>query len=280
MLRGKLTTGGFNFHIEQDELAPLPAEEFECGITLTPKVERTSRITVRQCYYSVPARFIGQRVRALLWGNELLVFNKRELVARHPRLTRRGAYRDVFDHYLEILLVKPGAMRGSTALAAARAEGTFTAAHKAFWAAALKTHGDAAGTRALIEVLLMHRRLPTEAIQAGVAAAVKAGSTSPDVGAVEARKAEAAARDPDPEDDKDDPPPWAEENVARVLSLPQRRPLCPRTGVHRRRWTAMTSCWPANREVPHDRQHRPLRRRGPAAPQGRGCGRRGRDRDR
>ncbi|MFB9739403.1 IS21 family transposase [Streptomyces thermocoprophilus] len=227
MLRGKLTTIGFNFRIEAEELGPLPAEEFECGITLTPKVERTSRITVRQCYYSVPARFIGERVRVLLRGNELLVFNKRELVARHPRLTRRGAYRDVLDHYLEILLAKPGAMRGSTALAAARAEGTFTAAHEAFWAAALKAHGNAAGTRALIEVLLLHRRLPAEAVQIGITAAVKAGSTSPDVVAIEARKAEAAARDPEPEDDKDDPPPWAEENVGRVLTLPPRRAVLP-----------------------------------------------------
>ncbi|WP_051160004.1 Mu transposase domain-containing protein [Streptomyces sp. FXJ7.023] len=213
MLRGKLTSIGFNFRIETEELRPLPTEEFECGITLTPKVERTSRITVRQCYYSVPARFIGERVRVLLRGNELLVFNRRELVARHPRLTRRGAYRDVLDHYLEILLVKPGAMRGSTALAAARAEGTFTAAHEAFWAAALKAHGP--------------RRLPAEAVQAGIAAAVKAGSTSPDVVAIEVRKAEAAARDSEPEDEKDEPPPWAEENVGRVLSLPQRRAVLP-----------------------------------------------------
>ena len=38
---------------------PLPAEEYDCGITLTPAVRRDSRIVVRQCYYSVPARFIG-----------------------------------------------------------------------------------------------------------------------------------------------------------------------------------------------------------------------------
>ncbi|MEU9245717.1 IS21 family transposase [Streptomyces sp. NPDC048385] len=227
MLRGKLTTVGFNFRIEADELAPLPAEDFECGLTLTPKADRTSRITVRQCYYSVPARFIGERVRVLLRGNELLVFEKRKVVARHPRLTRRGAYRDVLDHYLEILLVKPGAMAGSTALAAARAEGSFTAAHEAFWASALKAHGDAAGTRALIEVLLLHRRMPAEAVQIGITAALKAGSTSPDVVAIEARKAEAAARHPEPEDDENDPPPWAEENVGRVLSLPQRRAALP-----------------------------------------------------
>ncbi|MFJ3824316.1 Mu transposase domain-containing protein [Streptomyces nodosus] len=47
-------------------MAPLPFESFECGITLTPKVDRSSRITVRQCHYSVPARFIGQNVRVLL----------------------------------------------------------------------------------------------------------------------------------------------------------------------------------------------------------------------
>ncbi|MDX3771908.1 MULTISPECIES: Mu transposase domain-containing protein [unclassified Streptomyces] len=105
---------GFNFVSETDLLLPLPFEEFECGITLTPKVHRSSRITVRQCHYSVPARFIGQKVRVLLRGNELLVFEKREIAARHPRLTRRGEFRDELDHYLEILLVKPGAMAGST----------------------------------------------------------------------------------------------------------------------------------------------------------------------
>ncbi|MFI8895459.1 Mu transposase domain-containing protein [Streptomyces paradoxus] len=105
ILRGKLTSIGFNFRIEAEELAPLPTEDFECGITLTPKVDRTSRITVRQSHYSVPARFIGERVRVLLRGNELLVFERRNIGARHPRLTKRNGYRDVLDHYLEILLV-------------------------------------------------------------------------------------------------------------------------------------------------------------------------------
>ena len=44
------------------------------------------------------------------------------MVARHPRLTRRGASDLILDHYLEILLGKPGALPGSTALAQARAE--------------------------------------------------------------------------------------------------------------------------------------------------------------
>jgi hypothetical protein len=105
VLHGRLTSVGFNFVSDSELLAPLPFEDFECGITLTPKVDRTSRITVRQCHYSVPARFIGQTVRVLLRGNELLVFERRKVVARHPRLTKRYDYRDELDHYLEILLV-------------------------------------------------------------------------------------------------------------------------------------------------------------------------------
>ncbi|MFF3404314.1 hypothetical protein ACFYW6_38520 [Streptomyces sp. NPDC002659] len=152
-----------------------------------------------------------------------MVFDRRNLVARHPRLTRRGSYRDVLDHYLEILLVKPGAMAGSTALA----EGSFTAVHEAFWAAAQNAHGDAAGTRALIEVLLLHRRMPAEAVETGIAAAVKAGSTSPDVVAIEVRKAEAAARDPEPEGDEDDPPHWADLPGGQIVSLTARRIALP-----------------------------------------------------
>ena len=50
-------------------------------------------------------------------------------------------------------------------------------------------HGDAGGTRALIEVLLLHRHLPAHAVLAGIRAALPIGSTSPDVVAVEARRA-------------------------------------------------------------------------------------------
>ncbi|GDY71315.1 hypothetical protein SAV31267_008000 [Streptomyces avermitilis] len=126
----------------------------------------------------MPARFIGQDVRVLLRGNELLVFERRKVVARHPRLTRRGEFRDELDHYLEMLLAKPGAMAGSTALATARQNGSFTEVHEAFCAAARTAHRDAAGTRALIEVLMLHRRRPAEAVQRGMAAAIRAGAAT------------------------------------------------------------------------------------------------------
>lgn len=190
--QGSDVSVGVAFTVEQPLLLALPAEEFDCGITLTPTVSRTSRITVRQCYYSVPARFIGRKVRVSLRADEVIIYDGRRVVACHPRLYQRGDYRDDLDHYLEILLAKPGALAGSTALAQARNDGAFTDAHEQFWAAAKHTHGDAAGTRALIEVLLLHRHQSADAVLAGITATVDAGSTSPDLVAIEARKAAAA----------------------------------------------------------------------------------------
>ena len=189
-VHGNLTSVGFRFAAERGLFHPLPAEEFDCGVTLTPRVRRDSRIVVRQVYYSVPARFIGRQVRISLRANELVVFDGPRIVARHPRLTRRFEHHDVLDHYLEILLAKPGALAGSAALAQAREEGVFTPLHDAYWAAARKAHGDAEGTWALIEVLLLHRRMDGAAVLAGVRAVLEAGATSPQLVAIEARKAE------------------------------------------------------------------------------------------
>ena len=100
----------------------------------------------------------------------------------------RGSEVLALDHYLEVLRVKPGALPGASALARARASGAFGPAHEAFWALARRRLGDAAGTRALIEVLLAYRHLPAEAMAAGLAAAATAGSVDPQVVIIEARR--------------------------------------------------------------------------------------------
>ncbi len=180
--------------MEAPLLRPLPGDVFPAALTLTPRVDRYARITVRQAQYSVPARLIGRRVRAQLGAAELVVFDGRVEVARHERSTVKGSQTLVLDHYLEVLARKPGALPGATALAQARAAGTFTAAHEAFWAAARTAHGDVGGTRALVEVLLLHRHLDSGDVVTGLTAALSVGSSSADVVAVEARKAVVAHR--------------------------------------------------------------------------------------
>ncbi len=188
----------------------------------------------------MPAKFIGAKVRVKLRANELWVFDGRKVVARHPRLTRRYTYHDLLDHYLEILLVKPGAFAGASALAQARAEGGFTKVHEAFWAAAKKKAGDREGTRMLIEVLLLHRQLPGDALVAAMETCLRIGSVSTDLVAIEARKAMEgtdaddaellADADTDEQSAADGPSDGA--GGARVISLHARRlPPDPRQGM-------------------------------------------------
>lgn len=180
---------GQDWAFEKTLLQPLPAESFDTALTLTPRVDRYAQVMVRCNQYSVPARFIGHRLRVKLSASAVVVYDRNSVVARHQRAIGKGAKVLDLDHYLEILHRKPGALPGATALAQARAAKVFTATHDAFWAAARKTHGDAAGTRALVEVLLLHRHLDRLDVLAGISAALSVGSTSPDVVALETRKA-------------------------------------------------------------------------------------------
>lgn len=221
------TVGEF-FAIEKPLLAPLPPEAFETGRMFTPRVDRYAQVTVRMNRYSVPMRLIGHQVRVLLHASDLVVYDGRAEVARHQRLAGRGGSRLELDHYLEGLLRKPGALPGATVLEQARAAGRFTPVHDAWWAAARTGHGDAAGTRALVEVLLLHRRMAHEHVVAGIAAALRAGAMTADVVAMEARKAAdadtpvtAAQRDEIPQ-----PSPVTSLTERRLAALPaDSRPL-------------------------------------------------------
>lgn len=186
-ISGRARTVGEHYAVEKPLLRPLPQEIFETGRWFTQRVDRYAQVTVRTNSYSVPTRYIGRRVRILLRASELSVYDGQHLIAAHERLAGKSQSRLDLDHYLEALVRKPGALPGATALEQARAGGTFTPVHDAWWAAACKAHGDAEGTRDMIAVLLLHRHMRHEHVVAGLAAALKVGALTADAVALEAR---------------------------------------------------------------------------------------------
>lgn len=169
-------------------LRPLPAESFDAARVVPVRVDRKARVCVRQSFYSVPARYAGRRLTARIGGTAIEVVDAGRIVAAHERSIVRGSQTLLLDHYLEILSRKPGAMPGSLAVHQAREKGVLTRAHEQFWTRARRRLGDAGGTRALIEVLLLHRGLPFPAVHAALEALNSAGSVDYDLVAIEARR--------------------------------------------------------------------------------------------
>ena len=187
-IAGRLATVGAMAAAERASLRPLPSEPFDPTVPLRVKVDRKARIAVRGSRYSVPAAYAGRTVEVRLGGGTVTATVAGRVIARHERSARKGAEVLVLDHYLEVLSHKPGALPGSSALAQARSGGGFTAAHERYWQRARLRLGDRGGTRALIEVLLLHRRLPFASVHAALDALTRLGAVDPALVAIEARR--------------------------------------------------------------------------------------------
>ena len=175
--------------LERPGLWLLPAERFAAVTRLSARVDTKARVCVRQCFYSVPARLSGQRVNIELGAETVTIIADGTIVAGHARgIHRRSEHFDL-DHYLEVLWRRPGALPSSTALAQARSSGRFRPEHQQFWDLARRRHGDTAGTRALCDVLLLHRHHHADHVISGIRAALSIDSVDVAVVAVETRRA-------------------------------------------------------------------------------------------
>ena len=187
-IAGRRETVGGALAAERPSLRRLPDEPFDATLPLRLRVDRKARVCVRQRWYPVPARLAGREVEVRLGARHLEAIHEGRVVAHHERSPRRGDQTLLLDHYLEVLLRKPGALPSSLTLAQAQESGAFTGAHERFWARARRELGDAAGTRALIEVLLSHRGLPFIAVHAALEAVEQVRSCDPGPVAIEARR--------------------------------------------------------------------------------------------
>jgi transposase len=188
VITGRPVTVATAFAAELPALLPLTDDPFDPARLLEARVDNRARVAVRQCYYSVPARYVGRRLAVRLSATTVEVMEANKIVASHERAVGRYVEVLALDHYLEVLQTKPGALPGATALAQAKACGAFSATHQAYWDAARKARGDAAGTRALIQVLLAHRTLPADALTAAMGRAVELGVLDPQVVLIDARR--------------------------------------------------------------------------------------------
>jgi hypothetical protein len=173
--------------IERPLLRPLPEEPFEIAELASARVDDKARIKVKAARYSVPASLAGRTVRVRISPLSIEVTYRGRLVATHDRVHLRGGERLVLDHYLDVLRDRPGAFPGSLPLHQARERGEFPPSYDRLWQALTERLGERVGTRAMIEVLLLHRRHPKEVVRAAVEQALAVGAIDPGAVAIIAR---------------------------------------------------------------------------------------------
>ena len=139
------------------------------------RVDRKARVSVAGRLYSVPARYRGRRLDVRVGAETIEVLDGAKVVARHPRsLKARRTWCSTTTS--RCWRSNPGPARGHRP-GPGPGSGAFTQPTNASGPRPAGA-GRPDGTRALIEVLLLHRTMPADAVIAGMEPALAAGSTT------------------------------------------------------------------------------------------------------
>lgn len=175
-ITGKPLSVGEAMRIEREHLLPLAAEGFELAEISFPTVDSKGCVKVRTNWYSTPLK-PGTRCQARLLPAYVEIWREQEYVARHERSF--GRYEQVLDleHYLDVLVKKPGALAGSRPLQQWRQRGRWTAGFDRLWQAFQQRYGRQAGTREMIELLRQGKQQGWDRLQHAVEQALSLGCT-------------------------------------------------------------------------------------------------------
>ena len=96
-------------------LKPFPGD-IGCFERLTYTVDKWSTITYENNHYSVPDKFVGEKIDIKVYSEKIVIMDGREKVGTHERFYQKGCWSVLLDHYLNTLIRKPGAIKSSLAL--------------------------------------------------------------------------------------------------------------------------------------------------------------------
>ncbi len=101
---------------ERFEMMPMPTP-FDGYVESPAKVTSTCLVSVQRNRYSVPCELAGQRVSTRLYPTRISVVAGDAVVASHERLSDRGHTSYDWQHYIDLVQRKPGALRNGAPFA-------------------------------------------------------------------------------------------------------------------------------------------------------------------
>lgn len=189
---GRPGTVGEAWAAERPLLRALAAEPFDAAEAAAPRVGQKSLVTIRQNRYSVPVGLAGLKVSARIGARDITISHAGREVARHQRLHGKFGTSAQLDHYLELLVRKPGGLERSLALAQERNRGAWPACFDELWAALTDRYGRSDAARQMVDVVLLCRDHGPDHVALAVRGALTAGAIDGRAVHVLARRAETA----------------------------------------------------------------------------------------
>lgn len=99
--------------LEREHLMSMP-EPFDGYVENPARVSSTCLVNVARNKYSVPCEWAGQMVSTRLYPGRVDVVAQDAIVASHTRLTNRAQISYDWQHYIDLVQRKPGALRNGT----------------------------------------------------------------------------------------------------------------------------------------------------------------------
>jgi len=107
------------FNQEKEYLYPVPPR-FDCAHMGQGRVDKYSMISFATNRYSVPDHLVGKMVDIKIYPEKLVYYYEKQKICEHERYYGQNGWYIKLEHYLDTLLIKPGALAGSLALKTAR----------------------------------------------------------------------------------------------------------------------------------------------------------------
>ena len=172
---------------ERTTLRALPAVRTADYEETTVRVVRTGGFTLKKCFYSVPSRLIGHRLRVRLFDDRLEVFAGATPVAEMPRVhadnAGNRAYVVDYRHVIHSLRTKPMALAGLVY----REQLFPREAYRRMYHALCEDGGERLACKTLVELLSLANTGTCEAALAAALEELLESGARPDVTALKAR---------------------------------------------------------------------------------------------
>ncbi|MDE3090773.1 MAG: hypothetical protein KGJ80_15465 [Chloroflexota bacterium] len=165
-LRGETKTIGELWTEERGAMLPLPTYPYACCRCVPSRVNRFSLVTFETNRYSVPVEYADRQVLLKAFVDHLEVVWEDQVIARYPRsYGREGDFLDP-QHFLRLMLERPGAWEHARTIREWQAR--WPQVYDRYLAVLREHYPEPQGLREFIRVLALHRTFDETLIAAAL----------------------------------------------------------------------------------------------------------------